>query len=123
MNFVKQFLIILIVSFVGEVLNKFIPLPIPASIYGLILMFICLQFKIIKLNQVDKAGRFMIEIMPVMFVPTSVGLMASWGILKPVFVPFMAITIISSIAIFAISGRVTQAILHRKKISLDKDVH
>lgn len=123
MNFVKQFLIILIVSFAGEVLNKFIPLPIPASIYGLILMFICLQFKIIKLNQVDKAGRFMIEIMPVMFVPTSVGLMASWGILKPVFVPFMAITIISSIAIFAISGRVTQAILHRKKISLDKDVH
>lgn len=123
MNFVKQFLIILIVSFVGEVLNKFIPLPIPASIYGLILMFICLQFKIIKLNQVDKAGRFLIEIMPVMFVPTSVGLMASWGILKPVFVPFMAITIISSIAIFAISGRVTQAILHRKKISLDKDVH
>lgn len=115
MNFVKQFLIILIVSFVGEVLNKFIPLPIPASIYGLILMFICLQFKIIKLNQVDKAGRFMIEIMPVMFVPTSVGLMASWGILKPVFVPFMAITIISSIAIFAISGRVTQSILHRKK--------
>ena len=46
MKFLKQFTIILIVSFIGEILNHLIPLPVPASIYGLVIMFACLKFKI-----------------------------------------------------------------------------
>ena len=47
MKWMKQFGIILLVSFVGEVLEKWIPLPIPASIYGIILLFLCLKLRII----------------------------------------------------------------------------
>ena len=48
MKYVKEFGIILIVSLVGELLNYFLPLPVPASIYGLALMFLCLMLGIIK---------------------------------------------------------------------------
>ena len=66
MKYLKQFLIILTISFIGEILNKYIPLPVPASIYGIVIMLLCLLLKIIKLEQVKDAADFLIAIMPVM---------------------------------------------------------
>ena len=76
MKWMKQFGIILLVSFVGEVLEKWIPLPIPASIYGIILLFLCLKLRIIPHESVHETGKFLIEIMPLMFIPAAVGLLA-----------------------------------------------
>ena len=75
----RQFLVIMAVSFVGEILHAVLPLPIPASIYGLVLMLALLMTGALKLDTVEDAGKFMIEIMPVMFIPAGVGLMESWG--------------------------------------------
>ena len=82
MKYVKEFGIILIVSLVGELLNYFLPLPVPASIYGLALMFLCLMLGIIKLSDVHDTACFLIEIMPIMFIPPAVGLMASWDVIQ-----------------------------------------
>ena len=87
MKFLRQFMIILAISFIGEVLKYIVPLPIPASIYGLVILFIALETGIIKLSAVKDTAKFLIEIMPVMFIPAGVGLMASWGILKPMLLP------------------------------------
>ena len=87
MKFIKQFLIIVIISFVGEVCNKWIPLPIPASIYGLVILFVALMTGAIKLEQVKETGKFLIEIMPLMFIPAAVGLLDSWKVLKPIWIP------------------------------------
>ena len=84
MLYLRQFCIILFVSFLGELLHVMIPLPIPASVYGLILMLSALCTGIIKINQVKEAAGFLIEIMPVMFIPAAVGLLKSWSFLKPV---------------------------------------
>ena len=60
MKYIKQFGIILIFSFAGELLNYLIPLPIPASIYGIILVFFCLEVKLVPLDKVEEASIFMI---------------------------------------------------------------
>lgn len=73
MKYLQQFGIILAVSFVGELLNYAIPLSIPASIYGLVLMFVCLCMKWIKLEDVKETAVFLIEIMPLMFIPAGSG--------------------------------------------------
>ena len=75
MKYLKQFGIILVLSFIGELLNHVLPLPVPSSIYGIILMFICLKTGLIPLEEVDETGRFLIEIMPLMFIPAAVGLL------------------------------------------------
>ena len=80
MKYLKQFGIILGLSLLGELLNYLIPLPVPASIYGLVLMFLCLHFKVIKLGDVKETAVFLIEIMPLMFIPAAVGLVNAWGI-------------------------------------------
>ena len=74
MKLLYQFGVILAVTFVGELLYALLPLPIPASIYGLIVMLICLGTKVVKLSQVKIAADFLIDIMPPMFIPAAVGL-------------------------------------------------
>lgn len=98
MKYVKQFLIILLISFIGEGLNYAIPAPIPASIYAMVILFVCLCTKIIRLDDVKDTGMFLIEIMPLMFIPAGVGLMKSWGVLKPLIVPVLVITVVSLVA-------------------------
>lgn len=115
MKYIRQFLIILCVSFIGEALRYVIPLPIPASIYGLVLMFAALCTGVIKLESVKETAKYLIEIMPLMFIPAGVGLLEAWGTLKNVFVPVLVITFVSTILVMGVSGRVTQSVIRRGK--------
>ena len=122
MKFVKQFLIILGISFAGEALKFLLPFPIPASIYGMVILLIGLLSGFIPLASVKEAGTFLIEIMPVMFIPAGVGLMASWHILQPCLVPVSIITVAALITVMIVTGRCTQWILRkdRKKASTNE---
>ena len=111
MKYLKQFLIILIISFIGEILKEILPLPIPASIYGMVILFVCLLTKVIKLEDVRETGKFLIEIMPVMFIPAGVGLMSSWNVLRPLILPVGIITVVTVFTVMAVSGRISQAII------------
>ena len=115
MKLLKQILIILAISFIGELLKYLLPLPVPASIYGMVILFIGLLTGIIPLASVKDAGKFLIEIMPVMFIPAGVGLMSSWGTLKPVLLPVSIITVAALITVMAATGRVSQFVIRRQK--------
>ncbi len=121
MKFLNQFLIILALSFVGEALKYFLPLPVPASIYGMVLLFILLLTGLVKLEDVQDAGKFLIEIMPVMFIPAGVGLMESWGVLKPMLVPVVVIIVISLVLVMGISGRITQRVIRHSRKKEEKE--
>jgi len=108
MKFIKQFGIILSVTFIGEILRFLIPLPIPASIYGLIIMLFILKIGIVKLEHVKNSAGFLIEIMPLMFIPAAVGILASWEVLKKIFIPIIFITITTTIIVMVVTGRITQ---------------
>ncbi|HOO79113.1 MAG TPA: CidA/LrgA family protein [Lachnospiraceae bacterium] len=116
MKYMKQLLTILLISFVGELLNYFLPLPIPASIYGMIILFTLLMTGLLKLEAVRDVGMFLIEIMPIMFIPASVGLMTSWGIIRPLIVQIIVITVATLLLVMIISGRITQLVIrHGRK--------
>lgn len=113
MKYIRQFLIILLISFLGELLKYILPLPVPASIYGMILLFLALMTGIVKLDSVKETGNFLLEIMPVMFIPAGVGLMESFGVLKPILIPVSVITVVSLITVMAATGRVSQYVIRR----------
>lgn len=115
MKYIKQFFLIILISFLGELLKYMIPLSIPASIYGMILLFLALEFKILKVFDVKETSSFLIEIMPIMFVPAGVGLLESWDALAPIWIQVVVITILSTIIVMAVSGIVTQWILRKGK--------
>lgn len=121
MKYLKQFLIILTISFIGEILKYFIPLPIPASIYGMVLLFAGLMTGIIPLASVKETGKFLIDIMPVMFIPAGVGLMASWGVLKPMIVPVMVVLVVTNITVMAATGGISQRIIRHERKKKGKE--
>ena len=114
MKLIRQFGIILAITFAGEVLKGLLPLPIPVSIYGLLLMLVLLITGILPLEAVQDAGKFLIEIMPVLFVPAAVGLLDSWPSLQAVLLPVSVITVVTTIFVMAVSGLVTQAVIRRE---------
>lgn len=111
MKFIKQLVLILAVSFFGEILNRVIPLPIPAGVYGIVILFLLLTTKIVPLEAVEKTGDFLIEIMPLMFIPAAVELITTWDAIKGSVVAYLVITAISTVAVMGVSGVVTQLIM------------
>lgn len=98
-------------------MNRFIPLPIPASIYGMVILFVLLLFGIIKIDMVRETGKFLITIMPVMFIPAGVGLMSAWPVLEPLLVPISIITFVSTVTVFVATGRSAQWMIRRKNMT------
>ena len=111
MKYIKELMIILTFSFIGDVLNLIIPLPIPASIYGMILLFIALSTKLIKLEQVETTAEFLLSIMLIFFVPASVGIMDTFFAYKSSMLPIIIIVIISTIVVMITTGLVSQFVI------------
>ena len=124
MKYLLQFFVILMFSCIGELLNYFIPLPIPASIYGIVLLFIGLVTGIVPYKAVKETGHFLVEIMPVMFIPAGVGLMASWGVLSPILVPTAVITVVTIVTVMVATGWSSQIVIRRdrKKAKAEAEV-
>ena len=95
----------------GELLYEVVPLPIPTSIYGIAGMFMLLYSGLLKVGQIRETANFLFEIMPVMFIPPAVGLIKSWDVLKTHWLSYLAVTLVSTILVMAVSGLVTQAVI------------
>ena len=108
MKYLSQFCIILGFTLVGEALQRLLPLPIPASVYGLVLLFLALCTGIVKLSQVKEAGTFLTSILSVLFVAPTVGIVEHWNLIQPHLLPIALLIVGSTALTFAISGLVTQ---------------
>ena len=113
MKYMKQFGIIMGISFLGELLKYLIPLPVPASIYGLALLFLFLCTGLLKLQQVEHTAEFLVNIMPLMFIPAGVGLMEEWGALSEIWLPFAVILVLTTVLVMAVTGRITQWMIRK----------
>jgi holin-like protein len=115
MKYLKQFMLIVLISFLGEVLKMILPLPIPASVYGLFLMLVLLMTGIIRTSQVKETAFFLIEIMPVMFIPAAAGLIDTWPVLQPVLIPVSVIIFVITVVVMAVTGLISQKIMQKKE--------
>ncbi len=115
MDLIFQFGRILAVCFLAELLAGFLPLPIPASVYGLILMLLSLRLGILKLAQVKKAAAFLVSILPLLFLPAAVGVLELLSELKNLLLPCLLAVVPVTVLVMAASGRTTQAIQRLQK--------
>jgi holin-like protein len=108
-------MIILTISFIAELMEALIPLPVAASIYGLVLMLAGLVTKIIPLEKVEGAADFLVEAMPIMFIRPTVSIMTSVDMIKAMLVPLVVISVVSTILIMVVTGRVSQHIIRKTR--------
>ena len=114
MKYIKQLLIILLFTMLGELLAYVLPLPIPAAIYGLALLFIALCTGVLKPEKIAETARFLIGAMSVLFIAPTVGILSHWGVILPNLVPIIVIVLVSTVLVFAVSGLVTKALLPKE---------
>ena len=115
MKYIFQLMIILAVSFAGEFLHAVVPLPVPASVYGLIILLILLITKIVKLSQVETTANYMISIMPLFFIEPSVALMTSFGIVKGSVIPLCMASFLSFASVVIVTGLTSQLVIRIKR--------
>ncbi len=121
MKYLAQLTIILAVSLVSEALGYFIPLPVPASVYGLVIMFLLLWTKVIKLSQVENVADFFLQIMPFFFVAPTVGLITSFDAIRGNVLWLVLMCFISTVVTIAVTGTVAQLVMKLMKKGGRKD--
>ena len=112
MKYIKQFSIILVFTLLGEALNYFLPLPVPAGVYGIVLLFLALETGLVKTEQVEDTGKFLIEIMPLMFISPAVGLIDAWADIKANLLSYFAVTALTTVLVMSLSALTTQGVIH-----------
>lgn len=117
MKYISQVLYILLFSLLGQLLEAVIPLPVPAAIYGIVLLLIALLTGVLKEKKISDAADFFISIMTVLFVTPAVKILQYWELISHRLAQIILIMVVSTFIVFAVSGLVTKAF--RKKE--DKD--
>lgn len=113
MRYLRQFLWIVGFTLAGEALHAWVPLPVPAAVWGLVLLFVALESGKLRLDSVQQCGQFMLGLMPLLFIAPAVGLIDSWPMLARVWPAVLAIILASTLVVFGVSGWVTQRLLDR----------
>ena len=121
MKILRQAAIIAAVCAVAELIRYLVPLPIPASVYGLILMLLALLTGLIRPEQIETAADFLIAILPLLFVAPTVALVARLERLASLVVPILLLGIAGTALVIGLSGRAGQAVGRREKRTEDRD--
>jgi holin-like protein len=120
MKYLSQIVIIGGITLIGEMLNIFLPLPVPGSVYGLILLLIALCTKIVKEEQIRETADFLVTIMPLLFVSPSVSLITVYAGIADAVVPLVLVAIISTIVVMVVTGLTAQYIIRYKERKEEK---
>ena len=115
MKLLEQFGIILTLTFIVETFKELVPLPVPASVYGLVLMLLLLKFKILNISAIKDASKLLIETMPIMFIPAAVGLLNAWNVIRDLLIPLTLVVSLTTVIVMVISGHITQFIIVSSK--------
>lgn len=108
MKYLKQLAIILAFSWASELLHAWIPLPVPAAIYGMVLLLGAFAGNVLKVEDVKEAGSFLVSLLPLLFVVPAVGLLGCWDLIRENLVPIGVIIILSTVVTFGVAGTVTK---------------
>lgn len=120
-KYLFQFARILVFCFLGEILHAVLPLPLPSSIYGLILLLLALRLNIIQLEDVKEVGLFLTGIFPLLFVPAAAGVMELWAEMGSMLLPILLSIFPVTVLVLITSGHTTQAMVRRKQKGADHD--
>ena len=115
MKIFKSLAIILAFLAAGEAVSFLINGFIPGSVVGMLLLFLCLCLKIVKVESIRVVADFLTDNMSIFFIPAFVGIMEQWGLIKLHFWGWIAVLVITTLIVMAVSGLSAGMMIHLKK--------
>lgn len=114
-SFLQQAFVFALIMLLANFIVGVLPFPMPASVMGLILLFIALCLKIVKLEQVEALGTSLTGLISFLFVPSGISVINSLGIMGQYGLQIVLIIIIATTILLAITGWTATALLNLKK--------
>ena len=111
----REFMIIFLINYVGMLLSKILHLPLPGTIVSLLLLFLMLQFKVLKLEKIENAGNFLLLNMTIFFMPPTVKIIDSYELLEKDLFKIIVIILVSTFLTMGITGKVVQLMIDLKE--------
>src|SRR6056297_182283 len=114
MKIFRQFLIVVLIAFSGEIINHFFKTPIPGNVLAMILLLGLLTTGLIKIKMIDRVAEFMLNHLALFFIPPGVSLIQNLDQLKEDWFAILTIVVTSTIIIMAVTGLTIQFIMRRE---------
>lgn len=115
MKLFREALIILGIYLLGELLSSQLKLPIPGNILGMVILFILLCTKVIKVDNISNVTNFLLNHLSFFFIPAGVGLMTSLGIIRSTWWQLLVVCLSTTIIIIGVTGIIVQAMSKKSK--------
>lgn len=120
MKYMKQLTVIAGISFVGEFLSRVLPAPVPGSVYGMLLLFLCLCLKVIRLEQVEETADYLLLVMPLFFISPGISIIETYPLVKDSILALVCISFVTALFTMVITGHVTQLFIRVRKKKEEK---
>ena len=104
MKIMIQIGIIFGVCWLGEGIAMLLPFPFPSSVIAMIILFLLLLTKALKVDHIRLKAEFLQKNMAFFFIPASVGIMENFDLLKANAIPLVTIAVISTVLTFGSAG-------------------
>ncbi|MDE1184990.1 MAG: CidA/LrgA family protein [Pantoea sp.] len=103
-RYLRAFIIIYAALYAGIGISTLLPINIPGSIIGMLLLFMLLALQILPVDWVKPGCHLLIRYMALLFVPISVGVMSYTDILTAQFGPIVVSCLISTFLVLVVVG-------------------
>lgn len=123
MKIVQGILILLAFYGVGTLASKWLHIPMPGNLLGMLLLALCLCMGWIRMDWVEQASAFLIRHMMLFFVPIIVGVASymNWIAKDPWSI--LTALVLGPLVVMLVSGRVVQWYLNRSKQKAETSVN
>ena len=111
MRILAQIGIVLFVCLLGEAIAAVLPFPFPASVIGMVLLFLLLACKWLKPRHIQEKSNFLLSNMAFFFIPAGAGLLDYLDVLKANLVPLLVICLVTTPLVFLVTGWTVQAVM------------
>ena len=112
---IGEFMLILVINYIGILISTVLHFPLPGTITALLLLFLLLQFKVLKLEKIENAGNFLLLNMTIFFMPPTVKIIDSYELLEKDLFKIIVIIIVSTFLTMGITGKVVQLMIDLKE--------
>ena len=109
----KQFLIILVINFAGVIIQNIFNLPLPGTILGMLILFVLLWTKVLKVESIEKVCDYLILNMIIFFLPPAVELLEYMTLLKTGFFKIIILLIVTTVITMIVTGKTVDFCIKR----------
>ena len=111
MKMMYQIGILFGVCLIGQTISVFLPIPFPGSVLSMIILFLLLYFRVLKVDHIRQKADFLLKNMAFFFIPAGIGILSSFYLIRSSILPLLLIIVVSTILTFGATALTVQGVI------------